>query len=239
MANHPDNKVPTISDGYETTERPEGTTQAQLIEGELASERGEGKEDNVDQNFWLNLARTSCDESTDYLQSGIFDRFQRSYSLAKSKHPSGSKYYTQAYQHRSKLFRGKTAAAIRKNEAAAAVALFSTRDAVSITAENSDDKEQVEIADVIHDLANFHFAKGPDWFLTCIGAYNEAQTVSVVASKQYWEYEEVDGKVLVDQPTIDLIPIENLRISPSCDWVDPVNSSPYAIIITPMFMVTF
>ena len=44
-------------------------------------------------------------------------------------------------------------------------------------------------------------------------------------------------KVLVDQPEIELIPIENFRFDPAANWLDPVNSSPYVIHLIPMYVV--
>jgi len=42
-------------------------------------------------------------------------------------------------------------------------------------------------------------------------------------------------KVLKDQPVVDLLPVENLRIDPGANWTDPVNSSPYLIHLIPMY----
>ena len=42
-------------------------------------------------------------------------------------------------------------------------------------------------------------------------------------------------KPLTDKPVIDLLPVENLRISPSANWMDPINSSPYVIHLMPMY----
>jgi hypothetical protein len=46
-----------------------------------------------------------------------------------------------------------------------------------------------------------------------------------------------DGKAkpLIDQPAVDLLPVENLRIDPAADWSDPVNTSPYVIQLIPMY----
>lgn len=41
--------------------------------------------------------------------------------------------------------------------------------------------------------------------------------------------------VLKDQPVVDLIPIENVRIDPGASWIDPVNTSPYIIHLIPMY----
>jgi len=44
-------------------------------------------------------------------------------------------------------------------------------------------------------------------------------------------------KVLIkDEPMVDLIPIENIRIDPAASWTDPVNSSPYLIHRIPMYV---
>lgn len=42
-------------------------------------------------------------------------------------------------------------------------------------------------------------------------------------------------KPLVDQPAIDLIPVENLRVDPGASWIDPIGTSPYLIHLIPMF----
>jgi hypothetical protein len=38
-----------------------------------------------------------------------------------------------------------------------------------------------------------------------------------------------------DKPVLDLIPVENIRIDPSANWMDPVNTSPYIIQLIPMY----
>lgn len=38
-----------------------------------------------------------------------------------------------------------------------------------------------------------------------------------------------------DKPVMDLLPIENIRIDPSANWMDPVNSSPFLIHLMPMY----
>lgn len=42
-------------------------------------------------------------------------------------------------------------------------------------------------------------------------------------------------KVWKDKPVMALLPIENIRIDPSANWMDPVNSSPYIIELMPMY----
>lgn len=47
------------------------------------------------------------------------------------------------------------------------------------------------------------------------------------------EYHE---KIVKDKPDIVLIPTENFRFDPACDWRDPVASSPYLIELIPMYV---
>lgn len=44
-------------------------------------------------------------------------------------------------------------------------------------------------------------------------------------------------EVYVDKPVVDLIPIENMRVDPSANWMDPINSSPYVIHLIPMYVM--
>jgi hypothetical protein len=44
-------------------------------------------------------------------------------------------------------------------------------------------------------------------------------------------------KPKVDRPVIDLFPVENLRIDPGANWMDPINSSPYVIQLIPMYIM--
>ena len=106
---------------------------------------------------------------------------------------------------------------------------------------------------------------GIPWFQTVVGAYQDAAKYGSVVSKQWWEYttrEEPEmvgmqdefGNELVDEnynpileqkmktivvrdrPHVDLIPIENVRVDRGASWLDPINSSPYCIILYPMYV---
>ena len=76
---------------------------------------------------WLALARTAYDNSTSYLDRNYRGQWERSVSNFQSKHPAGSKYNTDGYKARSRLFRPKTRITIRKNEGAFAAAMFSAK----------------------------------------------------------------------------------------------------------------
>lgn len=68
-----------------------------------------------------------------------------------------------------------------------------------------------------------------------------ADETNKLTSTQAEAAQSVDVKAVVgpkpisDKPVIKLIPVENLRVDPSCAWEDPVNSSPYVIELIPMY----
>ena len=101
---------------------------------------------------WLELARRAYESSTSYLDSNYRKQWERNIALFRSQHPTGSKYNTQTYQHRSRLFRPKTRASIRTNEAAAAAAFFSTQDVIDVRPENDSDPVQRDSAFVLKHL---------------------------------------------------------------------------------------
>jgi hypothetical protein len=100
----------------------------------------------MDEARWLNYADQAYRASTDFIDSSYRKQWERNYANWQGKHPSGSKYYTQAYKNRSRLFRPKTKGVIRKNEAALVNSLFSTLDVVSVDAVDQNNKAMQEAA---------------------------------------------------------------------------------------------
>lgn len=205
----------------------------------------------TDDTKWLAIARDAYSTSTDYFDANIRTQLEKNVQMFRSKHPMGSKYHSDSYRFRSKIFRPKLRASIRKTAAACAVAFFSTADAVSVTAHDERDPNQRASAAINKELLNYRLAKTVPWFLTLVGGLVDAKVQGVVISKQFWEYEEyteppaedgsggmLDGRrvVVKDTPAVRLIPAENFRFSASSDWTNPVGSSPYLIEIIPMFI---
>lgn len=191
---------------------------------------------------WVALARDAYKTSDDFFSASLRKQIEKNISVFHSKHPAGSKYHSEEYKYRSKIFRPKTRSALRRHEATAASAYFSTADAVNCTAENQNDPLAVQGANIGRDWLNYRLEHSIPWFLTCLGAYQDAMTVGVAISRQEWEYREemvmgFDGQftmTTIDKPVITLIPVENLRIDPAASWVDPIKSSPYLIELMPM-----
>jgi len=44
-------------------------------------------------------------------------------------------------------------------------------------------------------------------------------------------------KHIIDRPVVELFPIENLRIDPAANWMDPIGTSPYLIHLIPMYVM--
>ena len=179
----------------------------------------------ADRNY-LQLARDAFTSSTTFFDASIRSPVEAALRQFQGVHPQGSKYHTDAYRARSRLFRPKTRTSVRKNEAVASEAFFSTNDVVDISAEDEDNPIQRASAAVKNSLLNYRLRKSIPWFQILIGAYQDAQVTGTCVSYQYWNYNAKKG---IDKPCIDLRPLENIRIDPGADWADPINSSPYII----------
>lgn len=214
---------------------------------------------------WVRRAQEAMSQSTTYLDNNYRSQLEKNLALFQSRHPAGSKYNTETYKLRSKLFRPKTRTAVRKMEAAADSAFFSNEDVVSIQAENGNDKMQQASAEIMKELLQYRLTKTIPWYTTVIGGCQDAMVQGVVCSYQYWKYREKRHKVKIpmadpatgqpildeggnpivieteqvevveDKPCVELTPLENVRFHPGADWQDPVNSSPYLIRLFPMY----
>lgn len=219
---------------------------------------------------WLKIAKDAYMDSTRYIDSSLRWQWERNERAFQSRHYVGSKYLSASFRYRTKLFRPKTRAMIRTAEAQAAQAFFANEDVVKISAANPNDPRQRASAEINKELLQYRLTTpnhrlNIPWFMTVVGAYQNAQKYGFVASKQWWEYveheenrtvPEVDAagqqvfdeedrpvfksekfrKVIFDRPRCDLIPPENLRFDRGADWIDPINTSPVVIVMTPMYV---
>lgn len=204
---------------------------------------------------WLDIAHRAFNMSTSYMDNNLRKDWDTATRHFQGRHASGSKYLKNSYRYRSKLFRPKTRSAVRNNESAAMAAFFSNMDVVSIDAVNGKDPAQIYSAEVTKQVLQVRLENDIPWFLTVMGAYQDAQVIGVVCSYQGWEYKEeivkqqvpdpenpggvidVDVPVVVtDRPVVDLLPVEHVRIHPAADWRSPIKSSPYVIRLIPMYV---
>lgn len=214
---------------------------------------------------WLQLAKDAHLSSTSYVDANYRKKWEDGLRMFQSRHPQDSKYLSDAYKHRSKIFRPKSRSLVRKHEAAAAAAFFSNLDVISTAAVNQNDRNQAASADLWKEVINYRLTKTIPWFLTLVGAMQDCMTVGVACSYQYWKYEAKsvmeyetatdefgmpylgeDGQPMLvekprlevkkDQPCIELMPVENIRIDPGASWINPIESSPYVIRLVPMYV---
>lgn len=192
-----------------------------------------GVTNTTEERKWMQLARDAHDGSKRYFDAGVRSQIDDDLRQFYGQHPQGSKYNSDAYRGKSKLFRPKTRAAIRGNEATAAEALFTTDDLVSMDPEDDDDPIQVASAAINKALLQYRLTKHVPWFVTCMGAYQDAQAVGVCLSYNYWKFNK---KKKIDRPAVDLKPPENFRFDAAADWRDVINTSPYLIEEMPMYV---
>lgn len=186
---------------------------------------------------YLKLAQDAFEASTTFIDANWRRDWDYSLRAFNNEHAAGSKYLSEEYKARSRLFPPHTRTIIRKNEAAAMQAAFSNREMVQCEPANPNDVMSVASAEAMKEVLNYRLTKTIPTFQLYLGGVQDAQTVGTVCSYQYWEYEKnKDGKKIKDQPCIELRPIENIRIDGSAAWYDPVNTSPYLCDIIPMYV---
>jgi hypothetical protein len=205
---------------------------------------------------WLEKSREAMSTSTTYLDTNYRAQWENNLRAFQSRHHATSKYNSDVYKWRSKVFRPKTRSAIRNNEAAVAAAFFSNPDVVAISAADPSNKVQQASAEIMFELLQYRLTtyKQIPWFITLCGGFQDSSIIGAVASFQSWKYREKkiknvvqfeDGesqtieedKVIEDKPDVELLPVENIRIHPSSDWRDPVNTSPYLLRLIPMYVM--
>ena len=197
---------------------------------------------NDDQPDWAKRALDAFQFSTSYTDSNYRKQWENSLKAFNNQHPGDSKYTSESFRKRSTIFRPKTRAVIRKNEAAAAAAFFSNVDRISVQAQNDGDEKQRRGADIMKELLQYRLTKSIPWFQTVVGALQDGQVQGSCAAHIYWRLTSRKGKdgkseTVDDMPVVDLIPIENLRIDGAASWIDPINTSPYVIHLIPMYIV--
>lgn len=208
---------------------------------------------------WMKLAQDAYKRSTTYADNNYRKIWEDGLRLFNSQHPRDSKYNSDAYKYRSRIFRPKTRSVIRKHEATAAMALFSNPDVVNLEPINPDDQAQAMSAGITKELLQYRLTnskKGIPWFITAVGAFQDAMTVGLCISFQYWDYVTEKKKVptqinfmgqpltieiekdvpIVDKPCCELQSIQRVRFDPAANWFDIVGSSPYIILERPMYL---
>lgn len=216
---------------------------------------------NLQNEAWLvQKAEEIYTDSTDYLDSNITNSWEVNLSHFHNEHSADTAYARKDWR-RSRVFRPKTRAITKAQEATLAVAAFATQEFVNIEAEDPQNPQQVVSADINKHILQYRLDRRLPWFQTVIGAFQDTKVYGVCISHQYWDYQkdtrwepafddfkepifdEVTGEqmgyevpvVRADKLCIDNVAPENFRFDPMADWRDPVNTSPYLIYMRPMY----
>lgn len=198
---------------------------------------------------WVSLGRRCYDTGTNFYRSGHQTQHLNNSLMFKGRHAPGSKYTSDAYRNRSKIFRPLTRMASRSWEADIATALFLNDDYMHVTARRANDQDSATAASVIKEMVNLRLDK--NWYTTCIGAAQDAFINGPAIAKVFWWHETtkittdtpvfdengqiiglettVDEKIVKDEPYIDLILPENYIFDPAARWNDVVGTSNYMI----------
>lgn len=206
---------------------------------------------------WLKIAKDAYERSTTYFENNFRRQWEDGLRMFQGKHPRDSKYNSEAYKYRSKVFRPKSRSISRKIEATASVAFFSSNDVVSVSPVSPGNAMQAWSSKLMKEVLAYRLDKTIPWYLTVMGGVQDATNVGLVASFQYWKYRsktemgiqtgyhpqfgqvqfQAPKKVVIqDEPCVELIPIENIRFDPAATWSDVVGTSPYLIIQMPMYL---
>lgn len=156
----------------------------------------------------LSLTRVCLDVSRSHMDAGIRRRHIDAYRAFQNQHMTGSKYDSANWRGRTRHFRPKTRSVVRGSMAAAASALFSSLDAVQITATNEADELSRARAAIRHELVNYRLDRssgkaGMPWFLEAMGALQDARITSICVSKQFWQYEATPTDEEIMEPLLD------------------------------------
>ena len=139
------------------------------------------------------VALEAYSASTSWLNSSRRAKWNDSLRSFQSRHASGSKYGSNDYRYRSNLYRPKTRSMVRNDEAATASAFFSNDDVVSIQAGDPDDPFQKASAEMMQSLLQYrltHSENGVPWFLTLVGARQDAEVQGICVAHAYWKFKE-------------------------------------------------
>lgn len=153
---------------------------------------------------WLDLAQKAFRGSTDYMDMNYRKKFEDSIRAFNNQHPTDSKYGQPSYEKRSRLFRPRTRAVIRKNEAAGAAAFFSNMEVVSIKAQDQTSKVELASADVMKEIMQHRLSKSIPWYQVVLGGLQDAQTIGVCCAHIHWDYKEEESEEIGEsqQPTL-------------------------------------
>ena len=186
---------------------------------------------------YLDLSKQAYEASTAYIDGNFRKDWDYALRAFRNEHAQDSKYHSEEYKARSRIFFPKTRSIIRKNESAAMHAMFANRETVNVDPADPDNIMNVAGAACMKEVLEFRLTRTIPAYEIYLGGIQDAQTTGAVVSYQYWDYErKADGRVVKDKPCIELRPVENIRLDAGASWINTVESTPYWCDIVPMYV---
>ena len=147
---------------------------------------------------WLRISRDVYETSTDYYENSIQSDWQRNVRNWNNKHPRGSKFHTESYKQRSKLFRPLTRTTERNSSAAVAASLFSNLDVIDAQPTDPTNPLAAAIASVMKELLQYRLKHDVKWYMTAMGAWQDTQVYGPCVAFVGWEFEEKNINPSID-----------------------------------------
>jgi hypothetical protein len=151
----------------------------------------------------VRLASEAYESSTDYVDANYRKKWETSLRYFDSRHASDSKYYKDAYKHRHKHFRPKSRSIARRIEALVANAYFSNEQRINVEPQNPNDPMAAATAQMTQSLMDYRLKKSIPWFLTVVGAMQDAVKTGVCVSYNYWCYRSRPATRTVEEPAVN------------------------------------
>src|SRR3990167_6060695 len=124
---------------------------------------------------YLKLAQEAYEASTTFADANNRTDWEYSLRAFRNEHAAGSKYNSEEFKSRSRIFPPYTRAIIRKNEAAGAVALFSNMEIVNLSPGNPDDLMSVASCEAMKAILEFRLSRAIPPFPVCLGGIQDLQ----------------------------------------------------------------
>jgi len=169
----------------------------------IQSDGGQEPAELLSESETLRIAQEAYTTSTTYVDSNFRKQWETDLRYFDGRHASDSKYYKDAYKHRAKTFRPKSRSISRRMEALVAAAFFSNDRKADVEAINQDDPLAVSTARMVGNLLDYRLKNTIPWFLTVVGAMQDAVKTGVVCSYNYWAYRTATKKKKTQVPYID------------------------------------
>jgi hypothetical protein len=176
---------------------PGSNAPAGVTQGGTVSEKEDPSSTLENPGWLIEKARSLYQDSTNYLDANITYQWERNLSHFRSQHAllGSAGALGEQNRKRSRLFRPKTRANVKKQESALAVAVFSTTDYADVQPQNRTDESQKLSAAINKELLQYRLNRRMPWFQTVQGAWQDTKVYGLCVTHQHWRY-EVDTDVI-------------------------------------------